>query len=67
MCSSDRRHSLRAPPALRSRETGWREETEDLYQKLKPYGLLQFVRSGRISVSKEPMNISNILGLNSDK
>ena len=48
-------------------KTGWREETEDLYQKLKPYGLLQFVRSGRISVSKEPMNISNLLGLNTDK
>ena len=41
--------------------------TEKLYNELEPYGLLQFVRSGRISVSKEPMNISNILGLNSDK
>ena len=48
-------------------KTGWREDTEKLYNDLEPYGLLQFVRSGRISVSKEPMNISNILGLNSDK
>lgn len=48
-------------------KTGWREETEKLYNNLEPYGLLQFVRSGRISVSKEPMNISNILGLNTDK
>ena len=48
-------------------KTGWREDTEKLYNELEPYGLLQFVRSGRISVSKEPMNISNILGLNSDK
>lgn len=48
-------------------KTGWRDDTEKLYKELKPYGLLQFVRSGRISVSKEPMNISNILGLNSDK
>ena len=48
-------------------KTGWREDTERLYQDLEPYGLLQFVRSGRISVSKEPMNISNILGLNTDK
>ena len=47
-------------------KTGWREDTEKLYNELEPYGLLQFVRSGRISVSKEPMNISNILGLNSD-
>ena len=48
-------------------KTGWREDTEKLYIELEPYGLLQFVRSGRISVSKEPMNISNILGINSDK
>ena len=48
-------------------KTGWREETEKLYNELEPYGLLQFVRSGRISVSKEPMNISNLLGLNTDK
>ena len=48
-------------------KTGWREEIEKLYKELEPYGLLQFVRSGRISVSKEPMNISNLLGLNTDK
>ena len=48
-------------------KTGWREETEKLYNSLEPYGLLQFVRSGRISVSKEPMDISNILGLNTEK
>ena len=48
-------------------KTGWREETEKLYNSLEPYGLLQFVRSGRISVSKEPMDISNILGLNNEK
>ncbi|KRO87878.1 MAG: acetohydroxyacid synthase small subunit [Cryomorphaceae bacterium BACL29 MAG-121220-bin8] len=48
-------------------KTGWRKDTEKLYYDLEPYGLLQFVRSGRISVSKEPMNISNILGLNTDK
>ena len=48
-------------------KTGCRDDTEQLYKELKPYGLLQFVRSGRISVSKEPMNISNLLGLNTDK
>jgi len=42
-------------------KTGWREETEGLYQKLKKYGLLQFVRSGRISVSKNSMEISKHL------
>jgi len=42
-------------------KTGFREETEQLYQDLAPYGLLQFVRSGRISVTKSPMEISDIL------
>ena len=42
-------------------KTGRRHETEQLYQDLKPYKLLQFVRSGRISVTKEPMNISEML------
>jgi len=42
-------------------KTGWREETEDLYLKLKKYGLLQFARSGRISVSKNSMEISKHL------
>ena len=42
-------------------KTGWREETEDLYLRLKKYGLLQFARSGRISVSKNSMEISKHL------
>ena len=41
--------------------TGFREETDKLYNDLKPLGLLQFVRSGRISVTKEKMGISEIL------
>tara|TARA_B100000886_G_scaffold45509_1_gene27956 strand:+ start:363 stop:890 length:528 start_codon:yes stop_codon:yes gene_type:complete len=48
-------------------KTGWREETEDLYQKLKKYGLLQFVRSGRISVSKSSMEISKHLKNNENE
>lgn len=42
-------------------KTGKRDETEGLYEKLKPYGLMQFVRSGRIAVSKEEMQISGML------
>ena len=42
-------------------KTGFREDTEKLYNDLAPYGLLQFVRSGRISVTKEPMKITEIL------
>ena len=42
-------------------KTGKREETEKLYSQLEPFGILQFVRSGRISVTKEPMKITEIL------
>ena len=42
-------------------KTGFREETEQLCKDLAPYGLLQFVRSGRISVTKAKMGISEIL------
>jgi acetolactate synthase-1/3 small subunit len=42
-------------------KSGRRQEIEELYAKLKPFGIMQFVRSGRISVSKEAMNISELL------
>ena len=42
-------------------KTGFRDETEKLREALAPYGLLQFVRSGRISITKEKMGISEIL------
>ena len=42
-------------------KTGFRDDTEKLYNDLKSYGLLQFTRSGRIAVSKEKMGISEIL------
>ncbi|HCO84064.1 MAG TPA: acetolactate synthase small subunit, partial [Arenibacter sp.] len=31
------------------------------YQQLKPYGIMQFVRSGRIAVTKSEMKISSLL------
>ena len=42
-------------------KTGRRNEIDDMYQELKPYGIMQFVRSGRISVSKAEMQISALL------
>ena len=33
-------------------KTGHKEETHDLYLKLEPYGLMEFVRSGRVAISK---------------
>ncbi len=40
-------------------KTGHKEETQELYEKLDPYGLTQFTRSGRIAINKlkkEPLN-----------
>ncbi|WP_340198797.1 acetolactate synthase small subunit [Ascidiimonas sp. W6] len=42
-------------------KTGRREEIQELYNNLQPYGIMQFVRSGRISVSKSEMKISSML------
>ncbi|CAI8386602.1 MAG: Putative acetolactate synthase small subunit [Flavobacterium sp. SCGC AAA160-P02] len=42
-------------------KSGRKGEIELLYKELKPFGIMQFTRSGRISVSKKPMNISKIL------
>ena len=33
-------------------KTGKAKETHDLYQKLEPFGLLEFIRSGRVAISK---------------
>jgi len=41
--------------------TGLKDEIDKLYDKLKPYGLLQFVRSGRIAITRPKMAISELL------
>lgn len=42
-------------------KTGTKADTDALYNKLKPFGLMQFVRSGRVAITKQSMNISEIL------
>jgi len=41
--------------------SGLKEDIDRMYDKLKPYGLLQFVRSGRIAITKPRMAISELL------
>jgi len=41
--------------------TGFKEDIDKLYDRLKPYGLLQFVRSGRIAITRPKMAISELL------
>ncbi len=42
-------------------KSGRREEIDTLYEELASFGIMQFVRSGRISVTKEEMKISELL------
>jgi len=43
-------------------KAGRRHEIDLIYNALKPFGISQFVRSGRVAISKEAMNIRKILG-----
>ena len=42
-------------------KTGIRNEIESLYKKLSAFEIMQFVRSGRIAVTKTEMKISQML------
>jgi len=42
-------------------KTGRREEIDAMHDLLEPYGIMQFVRTGRIAVSKAEMRISALL------
>jgi len=42
-------------------KSGRRHEIDEMHDQLKPFGIMQFVRSGRISVSKDEMQISAML------
>ena len=41
--------------------SGSKENIDNMYKKLKPFGLLQFVRSGRIAITRPKMAISELL------
>ena len=42
-------------------KSGKKDEIDQLHKKLSAYGIMQFVRSGRIAVTKEEMKISEML------
>ncbi len=42
-------------------KSGRRFEIEELREKLEVYGIMQFVRSGRIAVTKDEMKVSELL------
>ena len=42
-------------------KSGRKSEVELLYRELKPFGIMRFVRSGRIAVTKDEMKITQLL------
>ena len=42
-------------------KTGYKQETQALLDKLKPFGILEFARSGRVAVSKSMKELSTYL------
>lgn len=49
------------PDFLVIEKTGHEYETQELYEQLRPYGLMQFARSGRIAISKQRQEVSILL------
>ncbi|WP_237275069.1 acetolactate synthase small subunit [Tenacibaculum ovolyticum] len=45
-------------------KSGAKEEIEELYYTLDQHGIMQFVRSGRIAITKDEMKISTLLSTN---
>ncbi len=41
--------------------SGLKEDIDRMYERLKPYGLMQFIRSGRIAITRPKMAISELL------
>ena len=49
-------------------KTGYPEEIKDLFNELKPFGLLEFVRSGRVAISKPMKTLEeHIIDMNDQK
>lgn len=42
-------------------KTGYKNETQELFNQLEPFGMLQFARSGRVAITKQRKELTNYL------
>tara|TARA_B100000809_G_C15108350_1_gene519609 strand:- start:176 stop:709 length:534 start_codon:yes stop_codon:yes gene_type:complete len=60
-----RRHNARVlsvePEFTVLEKTGHKEETQQLFDDLEPYGILEFVRSGRVAITKPMKTLASIV------
>jgi len=42
-------------------KTGYKAETQELFNQLEPFGMLQFARSGRVAITKQRKELTNYL------
>lgn len=49
------------PDFIILQKTGHKEETQALFEELKPFGILEFVRSGRVAITKPMKELKTYL------
>ena len=49
------------PSTLLLKKSGHKSETHEFFEQLKPFGVLQFARSGRVAITKQIKEFASYL------